>query len=61
MGHSGAPFLFNTVDSKLNFDDDWFRTAELWCQKRPLYQMSPELLPDSIKNVITKPNDNSHL
>ena len=36
--------LFNTVDSKQMFDksfaNDWIRTADLWCRRRPLYQLS---------------------
>ena len=25
------------------FADDWIRTADLWCRKRPLYQLTPTL------------------
>ena len=47
MCHSKPLFyflLFYTVDWKkmLNkfFDDDWFRTAIIWCKKLPLCQLS---------------------
>ena len=44
--------LFNTVESKQMFNiifvaDDWIRTADLWCQKGPLYQMSHHYYPTS--------------
>ena len=26
--------------SNKNFADDWIQTADLWCQKQPLYQLS---------------------
>ena len=29
--------LFNTVDN-VHFENDWIRTSDLWCRKRPLYQ-----------------------
>ena len=28
-----------------NFADDWIRTADLWCRKRPLYQLSHNHCP----------------
>ena len=34
----------STIDSQtmfnVNFADDWIRTTDLWCWKRPLYQLS---------------------
>ena len=40
---------FDTVDSKQMFNiifaDDWIRTADLWNQKRPLYQLSHNHCP----------------
>ena len=43
-----APFFFIFVFSiqltvnkcSINFADDWIRTADLWYQKQPLYQLS---------------------
>ena len=34
--------LFNAVDRKyvIKCADDWIRTADLWCRKRPLHQLS---------------------
>ena len=29
----------------INFVDDWFRTADLWCRKRPLYHLSHDHCP----------------
>ena len=40
--------LYNAVDSKRSlhiFARDWSRTADLWCQKRPLYQLSHNHCP----------------
>ena len=41
--------LFITVDSKhmfdLKFAHDWIRTADNWCRKRPLYQLSDDPCP----------------
>ena len=45
--------LFNTVDNKLvnkemlniKFADDWSQIADLWYQKRPLYQLSHNHFP----------------
>ena len=31
--------------SMQKFADDWIRTADLWCWKRPLYQLSPSHCP----------------
>ena len=42
MGHFRPLFLyfrlFNT--SNIKFADDWNQTADLWCCKEPLYQLS---------------------
>ena len=42
MGHFWPLFLyfrlFNTGNIK--FADDWNQTADLWCCKEPLYQLS---------------------
>ena len=51
MGLSRPPFLycclFNTVDStyicNIKFADDWMRTSDLWCWKRPT---EPQVLPN---------------
>ena len=32
--------LFNPADRKQKFADDWIRTADLWCWKQPLDQLS---------------------
>ena len=55
MGHSRPLLiyfrLFNTVDSKqvknvnTNFANDRIQTADLWFQKRPLYQLSHNHFP----------------
>ena len=41
--------LFRTFESKwmfnINFADCWIRTEDLWLWKRPLYQLSHNLLP----------------
>ena len=40
--------LFNTVDSNCSlqiFANDWIRTADLWSQKLPLYQLSHNHCP----------------
>ena len=29
----------------INFADDWIRTVDLWCRKRPLYQLSHNHCP----------------
>ena len=29
----------------INFADDWIRTADLWCRKQPLYQLSHNHCP----------------
>ena len=42
MGHF-RPLLLNFVFSiqlLVKIADDWIRTADLWCWKRPLYQLS---------------------
>jgi len=48
-----APFFFIFVFSiqltvtlfNINFADGWIRAAELWCCKRPLYQLSHNHCP----------------
>ena len=54
MGHSRLLFLyfclFNKIDRKQMFHkilmmDDWSRTADLWCRKRPLYQLGHNHFP----------------
>ena len=49
MGHYLPLFLyfrlFKTVDSKQKFTIDWIRTVNLWCRKRPLYQLSHNHCP----------------
>ena len=46
MGYSRPLFIFSfsiSFDNKqilnVNFADDWIWTADLWFQKRPLYQL----------------------
>ena len=34
----------------INFSDDWIRTADLWCQKQPLYQLGHNHFPTGTKN-----------
>ena len=63
MGHS-HPLLFFiyvfsiqvTVNSQYNiFADDWIRTADLWCRKRPLYQVIHKQPPPQIfSHPVTK-------
>ena len=36
--------LFNAI-VRINFANDWIRTADLWSQKRPLYQLSHNHFP----------------
>ena len=53
MGHSWPHFLyfhrFNTdlirLIEHLKFSDDWMWTADLWCWKRSLYQLSHNHYP----------------
>ena len=33
------------VNKFKNFADDWIQTVDLWCQKRPLYQLSHNHCP----------------
>ena len=44
--------LFNTQltvnKCSINFSDDWIRTADLWNQKRPLYQLSHNHCPQQL-------------
>ena len=37
--------LFDTVDTELNFADEFIRTADLWYRKRPLCQLSHNHCP----------------
>ena len=71
MAIPGLFFLFIFVFSimlivnniNIKFADDWIRTADLWYQKRPLYQLShnhfPYLLSPSylLKSVPPKSSD----
>ena len=42
--------LFSSFQySKQMFADDWIRTADLWCQKRPLYQVPHRPFVDKTK------------
>ena len=47
--------LFNTIyyiqliENKIA--DDWIRTADLWCRKRPLYQPLPPVLLRFISGI----------
>ena len=50
IGPFPASFFFIFVFSillivQLNFADDWVRTADLWCGKRPLYQLRHNHFP----------------
>ena len=52
MGHSLPLFLYFRFfryswqwTYNINFADDWFRTADLWSQKRLLYQLCHNLCP----------------
>ena len=50
MGRSQSLFLnfrlFNTVDNNHMFNMfDWFWIADLWCRRRPLYQLSHNHYP----------------
>ena len=54
MGHSRTLFLYfhlfylyNCTMGRLNFADVGIRTADLWCRKRPLYQLSHHHCPNS--------------
>ena len=38
-------FVFSIQLTVNNFADDWIRTADLWCRKRPLYQLSHNHCP----------------
>ena len=33
--------------SNINFDNEWIRTTDLWCGRRPLYQLSHNHCPNS--------------
>ena len=74
MGHSRLLFLyfclFNKIDRKQMFHkilmmDDWSRTADLWCRKRPLYQLSHNHCPSKqfsqIKNWRLQWNSTSEI
>ena len=37
--------LFQYIWQYVKFADDWIRTVDLWCQKRPLYQLSHNHCP----------------
>ena len=50
IGPFPASFFFMFAFAKqlivhINFADDWSRTADLWCRKRPLYQLGHNHFP----------------
>ena len=40
MGHSRPIFFIFVFPGRFNFANVWLQTADLWCRKRPLYQLS---------------------
>ena len=45
-----------TNKCSINFADDWIRTADLWYQKQPLYQLSHNHCPSGSKSFSVQKN-----
>ena len=57
-----GPFFVFSIQLTLNkrsvlkFANDWIRIADLWCRKRPLYQLSQTTAPIYFVFILTASN-----
>ena len=49
-------FQYSRQNVHIKIADDWIRTADLWCRKRPLYQLSHNYCPIPPNVVAVRPS-----